>query len=199
MPSQFSILILNSDPGPGYNGPHTRPPKDPDMATLKTLYLLVIAALILPVVSCGTPVDVKKDLLITDVTSGWYDAGIVKDPEGEKNRLVPAISFRLKNITSDKTISSVQVNAVYHRVVEPNVEWGTTWVSAIGSGGLKPGAATEPLVLRGDRAYLGLQPRLQMLQNREFVDGTVDIMAKHNADQWVKLGTFPITRQLLTQ
>ena len=112
---------------------------------------------------------------------------------------MPAISFRLKNVTTDKTISSVQINAVYHRVVEPGVEWGTTWVSAIGSGGLTPGAATDPLVLRGDRAYLGLQPRMQMLQNREFVDATVDVMAKHNADEWVKLGTFPITRQLLTQ
>ena len=169
------------------------------MPTAKILSAIILAALILPVVSCGPAVDVKKDLAIVDITSGWYDAGIVKDVEGEKNRLVPAISFRLKNVTADKIVTSVQINAVYRRIVEPGVEWGTTWVKGIGSEGLKPGAVSEPLVLRGDRAYLGLQPRLQMLQNRDFVDATVDIMAKHNADQWVMLGRFPITRQLLTQ
>jgi hypothetical protein len=38
-----------------------------------------------------------------------------------------------------------------------------------------------------------------MLQNRDFVDGVADVQAKYGADQWVKLGTFPITRQLLTR
>ncbi len=169
------------------------------MPTPKIVPALVAAALILPVLSCAPRIDVKKDIRVVDVTSGWYDAGIIKDAEGEKNKLVPAISFRLKNVSSDKTVSTLQVNAVYHRVIEPQLEWGTTWVSAISAPGLGPGATSQPLVLRGDRAYLGLQPRLQMLQNREFVDATVDILAKYNADQWVKLGTFPVTRQLLTQ
>jgi hypothetical protein len=137
---------------------------------------------------------------IVDVTTGWYDAGIVKGREGEKNKLVPAISFRLKNTTSDTAISGVQINAVYRLVNEKDKEWGTTWVYGITSEApLTPGATTQPLVLRGDRAYLGLEPRLQMLQNSHFADATVDLMAKYDAQQWTKLGTFPITRQLLTR
>jgi hypothetical protein len=169
------------------------------MSIPKTLSAIILAGLILPAAACAPAVNVKKDLLILDVTTGWFDAGIVKDVEGEKNKLVPAISFRLRNVTTDKTIASVQINAVYYRVAEPDMEWGTTWVRGIGSDGLKPGAVSEPFVLRGDRAYTGLQPRLQMLQNAAFVDATVNIMAKYGADQWVKLATFPITRQLLTQ
>ncbi len=170
------------------------------MKTPSILLTLALAALLLPLTACAPAVDVTRDLAIVDVTTGWYDAGIVKDPEGEKNKLVPAISFRLKNTTADKTISGVQINAVYHLVSEKDKEWGTTWVYGIPSSQpLKPGTTTQPLVLRGDRAYLGLQPRLQMLQNREFVDAVVDITAKYNAQQWVRLGTYPISRQLLTR
>ncbi len=168
------------------------------MCTSKILWAIALAGLVVAVAACTPKIDLYKDIAIVNVTSGWYDAGIVKDPEGEKNKLVPAISFRIKN-TSDQTISGVQINAVYRLVNEKDKEWGTTWVYGIRSDApLKPGATTEPLVLRGDRAYLGLEPRLQMLQNRSFVDATVDLTAKYDAQQWTKLGTFPITRQLLT-
>ena len=41
---------------------------------------------------------------MTDVVTGWYDAGIV---EGEMNKLVPSISFRLTNV------GTVPVYSVY--------------------------------------------------------------------------------------
>ncbi len=165
----------------------------------KTLAALALGFLLLSAGACGPNVDLRKDLAIVDVTAGYFDAGIIKDPEGEKNRLVPSIAFRLKNITQNTTIDSVQINAVYHAVNEKDKEWGTSWVKGIGSEGLKPGQSTALLVLRSDRGFTGLQPRTQMLQNREFVDVIVDIMCKYRAQQYVKLGTFPISRQLLTQ
>ncbi len=169
------------------------------MTIPKILSAIALAGLLFPLAACTPPVDVKKDLAIVDVTTGWYDAGIVKDVEGEKNKLVPAISFRLKNTTSDKTIHTVQINAVYRLVNERDKEWGTTWVYGIGPQGLAPGASTDLLVLRGDRAYLGLEPRLQMLQNRNFVDAVVDVMAKYDAQQWTPLAQYQIARQLLTR
>jgi hypothetical protein len=169
------------------------------MSTPKILSTIALGCLILSATACGPRVDLKKDLLVVDVVTGWYDFGIIKDTEGEKNKLVPSIAFRLKNVTPDKTIASVQINAVYRPVNEREQEWGTTWVKAIGPDGLKPGETSGQLVLRGDRGYLGLQPRLQLLQNREFVDVFVDVMGKYGPEQWVKLGTYPIARQLLTQ
>jgi len=169
------------------------------MSTSKILSILALGCLILSATACGPKVDLRKDLAMVDVTTGWFDAGIVKDLEGEKNKLVPSIAFRLKNMTPDVRIGGVQINAVYHQVSDKEMEWGTTWVKGIGSEGLQPGATTEQLVLRSDRGYLGLQPRFQMLQNREFVDATVDVMGKYGSDQWVRLGTFQIARQLLTR
>ncbi len=169
------------------------------MSMPKILCTLALGCLILSATACAPNVDLKKDLVIVDSTTGWFDAGIIKDPEGEKNKIVPSIAFRLKNTTRDVTIASVQINAVYHLVNDKEKEWGTTWVKGIGSEGLKPGETSQTLVLRSDRGYTGLQPRLQMLQNREFVDAVVDVMGKFGAQQWVRLGAFPIARQLLTQ
>jgi len=138
------------------------------------------------------PRDVEKDLAITDVHTGWYDFGIVQG----QNKLVPSISLKLKNVSPEE-ISRVQINAVFKRLGEEK-EWDAHFVRGIGPDGLAPGAKGSELVLRSERGYTGPQPRLQMLQNKEFVDAKVDIFAKHGSGYWVKLGEFKIDRQLLT-
>jgi hypothetical protein len=153
---------------------------------------LPLLALLL-VAGCGSR-DVQQDLKITNVHSGWYDAGIV---EGGKNKLVPSISIRLQNV-SQEDISSVQLNAIFHRKGETEV-WGEHFVRAIGPDGLDAGATTNPIVLRSNLGYTGVQSRLQMLKNREFVDGTVQIFGKHGSRTWAKMGEFNIDRQLLTE
>ena len=62
-----------------------------DTSCTRPLFLLAVLALS----SCSKPVDLPKALEVTDVTTGYFDAGIV---EGNKNKIVPTISFRLKNI-----------------------------------------------------------------------------------------------------
>ncbi len=158
-------------------------------------FVLVVAALFTS--GCSEPVDLQQALEVTDVTTGWYDAGIVKDPEGTKNKLVPTISFRLKN-KGDKRVSGVQINAIFRRIGEEE-EWGSAWVRGIGSEGLAPGETSEPLVLRAQLGYLGLQPRHEMLQNKEFIDARVEVFGKHGPAQWVKILDQPIERLLLTE
>ena len=157
----------------------------------RRLALPLIAALC--IAGCGSR-DVQKDLKIVDVHSGWYDAGIQADG---KNKLVPSISIRLQNI-SQEPISGVQINAIFHRAGETAV-WGEHFVRAVGSDELLAGATTNPIVLRSNLGYTGVQSRLQMLKNREFVDGTLDIFGKHGSRTWAKMGTYKIDRQLLTE
>jgi hypothetical protein len=149
--------------------------------------------LALVVVGCGTR-EVEKDLTITDVHTGWYDAGIVNG----QNKLVPSISLKLKNVSSDQ-ISRVQINAVFKRLDGENKEWDAHFIRGIGPDGLAPGAQGDELVLRSERGYTGDQSRLQMLQNKAFVDAKVEIFGKHGSRFWVKLGEFTIDRQLLTE
>jgi hypothetical protein len=155
--------------------------------------LTACVVLALVVTGCGAR-EVEKDLAITDVHTGWYDLGIV---DGQ-NKLVPSISLKLKNVSSDG-ISRVQLNAVFKRLDGENKEWDAHFIRGIGPDGLAPGAKGEELVLRSERGYTGEQPRLQMLQNKAFIDAKVEIFGKHGSRFWVKLGEFQIDRQLLTE
>jgi hypothetical protein len=152
------------------------------------LILLAVTA------GCSRGIEVEKALKVTDVHTGWYDAGI--QPDG-KNKLVPSVSVRLQNVSQDQ-VASVQVNAIFRRVGEPEA-WGEHFVRAIGPEGIGPGATTRPIVLRSNLGYTGQQARIGMLQNREFVDAKVEIFGKHGSRTWVKIGEYQIDRQLLTQ
>ena len=129
-----------------------------------------------------------------DVVTGWFDAGIV---EGGKNKLVPSVSLKLRN-KSDEPIRSVQVNAIFRRVGEQEM-WGEYFGWAIPREPLPAGASTNNLVMRSTLGYTGEQPRMQMLQNKEFVDAKVEIYLKQGSRVWAKLAEYPIQRQLLTQ
>ena len=153
---------------------------------------MILAALV--ITGCRRNVEVEKVLQVVEVRTGWYDAGLV---EGGKNKLVPSTSLRLQNV-SGEPISSVQLNAIFRRQGE-QAAWGEHYVKAIGQEDLPPGGKTREIVLRSNLGYTGTQPRLQMLQNREFVDAKVEIYGKHGPRTWAKLGEYPIDRQLLTQ
>jgi hypothetical protein len=155
--------------------------------------LMAGVVLLLLVAGCRAR-EVEKDLAITDVHTGWYDAGIVNG----QNKLVPSISLKLQNVSPEQ-IARVQINAVFKRLDGENKEWDAHFVRGIGPDGLAPGAKGGELVLRSERGYTGDQPRLQMLQNREFIDAKVEIFGKHGSRFWVKLGEFTIDRQLLTE
>jgi hypothetical protein len=154
--------------------------------------LIVCLGIVLPVAGCRSR-EVEKDLALTDIHTGWYDAGVV---DGQ-NKLVPSITLRLQNVSSE-SIARVQINAVFRRVGEAE-EWDAHFVRGIGPDGLAPGATGDELVLRSERGYTGLESRLQMLQNKEFVDARVEIFGKHGSRNWVKIGDYTIDRQLLTE
>jgi hypothetical protein len=138
--------------------------------------------------------EVEKDLRVLDVHTGWYDIGVQANGE---NKLVPSISLALENI-SDREIASVQLNAVFKRMGEEQ-SWGEHFIRAIDTSGLAPKATARNIVLRSTLGYTGSQPRLQMLQNKEFVDAKVEIFGKHGSRNWVKMAEYPIDRQLLTE
>ena len=156
--------------------------------------LPVLLAILLGSVGCSRGPDPTKALVATDVVTGWYDAGIV---EGNLNKLVPSISLKLRN-SSESPLRSIQINAIFKRGAEPEM-WGEHFGWAVQREALPPGATTGDLVLRGGLGYTGEQPRLQMLQNKEFVDARVEIFLKQGSRVWAKLAEFPIERQLLTQ
>lgn len=162
---------------------------------LRVAALSSIAVAALLSTQCGASVDAVAALEPVDVITGWYDDGII---EGGKNKLVPSVSMKLRN-KSDRELSSIQINAIFRRVGEKEM-WGEYFGWAVTrKAPLAPGAETETMVMRSTLGYTGEQPRMQMLQNKEFVDAKVEIYLKQGSKVLAKLAEYPIQRQLLTR
>jgi len=143
---------------------------------------------------CGPSVDPKRDLQVVDVTTGWFDAGLVDG----KNKLVPSITFALKNV-SDHPVASVQLMLGFQRKGEDGDFDEAFLAGAIDSTGVAAGAQTPAITLRGKVGYTSEEPRAAMLQHRLFVDATAKLFAKSGSAQWTPLGEFPVERRLLTR
>ena len=152
-------------------------------------FALCLSAAAMP--GCGKPVDVKQALQVTDVSSGWFDAGIV---EG-KNKLVPSITFRLKKQAGVR-ISSVSLNVVY-KAVGSQDHFDEVYVQGVDF----KGDETAPITVRATAGYTGDPPqsRADMLKNSQFRDMDAQIFAKAGSAQWVDLYHLTIVRQLLTK
>ena len=153
---------------------------------------IVLAALLS--IGCGASEEAVASLEPVDVVTGWFDDGIIA---GGKNKLVPSVTLKLRNKTG-QPIRSIQINAIFRRVGEQEM-WGEYFGWAVPRTPLPAGAATNTLVMRSALGYTGEQPRMQMLQNKEFVDAKVEIYLKQGSKVWAKLAEYPIQRQLLTQ
>jgi hypothetical protein len=158
---------------------------------LRRSFDLILGGCLLLSFGCGAAVDLKQGLQVEVQQTGWFDAGIVNG----QNKLVPMVTFRLRNVSGQR-LSMLQVNALFRRVTEPD-EWGSGLVTAAGSAGLPPGATTDPLTVKSQLGYTGVDPRQEMLKNTHFVDAKVELFAKYGSTQWVRVGEYPITRELI--
>ena len=153
--------------------------------------LVALAVLTALASACGPPVDLKQALQVTDVSSGWFDAGI----QAGKNKLVPSVTFKLKK-NADVNLSSVSLNLTFGFVGSQD-HTDDVYVQSVPF----EGSETKPVVVRTQWGYTGDPPqtRAEMLKNSQFRDMEVQIFAKQSSSQWVELQRVPIARQLLTQ
>lgn len=150
---------------------------------------LVVACLV--VSACTPRVDLKEALEITDVSTGWFDAGIVDG----KNKLVPSISFRLVN-TADEELDAVGLNVVF-RLADTDEIHEEIFKQRVPFDSKQ----TELIIVRSQNGFTGDPPqtRLEMLQHSQFRDMDVVIMARQTSAQWVELHRVRVERTLLTR
>jgi hypothetical protein len=141
--------------------------------------------------ACGKPVDLKQAIQVTDVSSGWFDAGI----QNGKNKLVPSVTFKLKK-NGDVNLSSISLNLTFI-FIDTQEHADDVFVQSVAF----EGAETAPIVVRSQWGYTGDPPqtRAEMLQNSHFRDMEVQIFGKQSSSQWVELQRVKIARQLLTE
>ena len=92
-----------------------------------------VLVLSLGVAGCGSPdVDIAKVVKVGDVTTGWFDVGIV---DGQ-NKLVPTAVFTVTN-TGTETLAGLQVFTVF-RFIGETEELGSGLVVLRGNDALAP-------------------------------------------------------------
>jgi hypothetical protein len=169
---------------------------------MRILRTVSVVALLAAAWGCSAPVDLKQALQVTDVSSGYFDAGIVDG----KNKLVPAVEFRLKKSVDD-SLRPLSVNVSFKQLPPPGTavapgspaetDWDEVFIQSVPF----EGNQTGPLTFKTKNGYTGDPPqsRADMLKNRYFQDVRVHVFAKHSASQWVEIATFDIPRQLLAR
>lgn len=160
---------------------------------MRALTCSLLLTLTIALAGCGKPVDLTKSLEVVDVSTGWFDAGIV---DGQ-NKLVPSITFKFKNNASE-SLGTLQANVQFKRVGE-DAEWGSGFVKVVGSEGLPPGQSSPTQTVNCPKGYTGTDPRQQMLQNSQFVDARVIVYAKYGSTNWVPVGDYTVDRRLITK
>jgi hypothetical protein len=157
---------------------------------------LLVFVLALPALSaCSSkPVDLATALEVTDVSTGYFDAGIVDG----KNKIVPTVSLRLKNRSSE-TIVSVQMIAKFNVIGDPEELGSAPYVRGIGPEGLAPGQMGGVIVMKTNLGYTSEAPRAEMFSHSMFKDVQVELFGKYRSQQFQKLGEYKIARQLLTR
>jgi len=140
--------------------------------------------------SCTKPVDVKA-IQVTDVTTGWFDAGVVDG----KNKLVPSVTFRLRN-TSDQPLDSVSLNIAF-RFVDTGDNHEEIFKQRVPF----EGKQTELITVRSQNGYTADPPqtRVEMLKHSGFRDMDMFIFVREVAAECVQLHRVRVDRQLLTQ
>ena len=130
---------------------------------------LCAVALAVGATACGPSIEITKALEVTDVTTGWFDAGITNG----MNKLVPSLTFKARNV-SNIQVESVQFNAVF-RVVDDPQELGSALVKGIDRHGIAPGASTPIYTMQsalgytGDYSFEPFSPAVQRLARPELL------------------------------
>src|SRR5262245_30767581 len=138
----------------------------------RRLAVLGVAALtLIAAVACGKYPDLKNNLKIVNVLSGYHDAGITPD---HKNKLVPSITFQLKN-EGTEALNYIDLAVDYWQVGDDG-PLDSKYVPAGLS--IPPGQTSESITIRAEHGYMSEAARLSFFTNSVFKGFTAKVFAK---------------------
>ena len=153
-------------------------------------FILLLMPFAAGAIGCGHDINLSEALELTDLTTGWYDAGIITG----MNHLVPSVSFRLHN-KGTEAVAGVQLTVSFWRAGDDG-EWDSMQVRGVGSDALAAGASTDPITVRLKIGYTLEQPRAEMFTHKDFKDATAKIFALRGG-KWYTLGQYQLDHKIL--
>ena len=141
--------------------------------------------------ACGPEPDLAASLKLVPEISGYYDPGL--QPDGQ-NKLVPSMTFRLKN-EGPLPLNYVDIVIAYWPVGADG-EKDSLQIKGIGSTALEPGQTSEPFTVRSSVGYLSPMPRAEFFQSSYYTGFIIKVFAKRKG-KTTPLGEFPVEARLL--
>ena len=145
--------------------------------------------------ACGPGADLAKAVGVTDVFTGYYDDGVIKDgPEAGWSHVVPSITFKLRN-DSTEHLANVRLTVSFWADGKDG-ETDSRELRGIDSTGIAPGASTEAITVRPGAGFNVEGARAEMFDRSLFVDMTIKLFAKQGG-RIVPIGAFKVERRLI--
>ncbi len=167
---------------------HARRPSA--MAALRLALVAVFASGFVVSVNSRT-IDPARALRVNIASIGW----LAGSENATTSTLTPAIVLTLTNVGEQMT-GALQVNAVFYYRWPRSHEIGTAYSSAVGWRGLRPGATSPPITLRGNASgRTELAPQVAVLRTA-MRDAVARLFIQHDG-QWTLVDDYPLHAHLI--
>jgi hypothetical protein len=138
-----------------------------------------------------TPEELKSSIELLDIETRWEKK--YYQPWPPKLTLVPAISFKVKNI-GEKPLSYVYFNAIF-RLVGEKENLGDQFLTGIHGDPLRPEEVSEEIILQSNFGVEG-DNVAHFRNNPEWKTAEVKIFAKSKGSQYALLGEYTISKKI---
>jgi hypothetical protein len=163
---------------------------------IRSAVALLVGLTLFATTACGPQADLTK-LEIAETFSGYYDWGVVRDgPDKGQNKLVPSVSFRLKNNTGI-AIDHVAMTVSFWPEGADG-EKDSKEVPGIGGTAVEPGGLSDPILVRSEVGYTTPVARHELFEHSGFKDFVVKFFAKRGG-KIVPLGEVKVDRRIIPQ
>jgi hypothetical protein len=137
--------------------------------------------------------ELEGSFEILDVETKWVEK--IYQPWPPRLKLVPSISFRIKN-TSDKPLKYVYFNANF-KVRDDISNLGDGFLEAIGRQSLMPGETSQPILLKSNYGFDGTN--LEHFKTSAFFKSKVvdvKLFAKSQGSQYIPIGEWEVSQTI---
>jgi hypothetical protein len=157
---------------------------------IRSLAVAALAGGVIVTSACGPEVDLAKSVQLVDVTSGYYDMGIING----KTKIVPEAIVHVKNV-SDRTLPGFQMSTSYWLVGDDGMK-DESMVQHLVAKDLAPGATSEAILLRANFGFTPEMSRAEAFNSSYFRDFNMKVFGKIGG-RIAKLGEVNVERKIL--
>jgi hypothetical protein len=168
--------------------------KIPFILAIIVLFIIVLAvAYFTGLLKTMSHEDLEGSFELLDVETKWVEKSY--QPWPPKLVLVPAISFKIKNV-SEETLKYLYVNANF-KFRDDVANLGDGFIEAIRGDGLMPGDTTETILLKSTHGIDG--QNLEHFKTSPFFQSKivdVKVFVKSQGSQYIPVGEWEVTKNI---